>query len=261
MVRIRFVFYTAPMQITYLSLNIWGGRLLHTLIPFLKEQQPDILAVQEVYNGSEPTLPDSLRSYSLIAQALEFPFHTFVPAFGHVLLEGTVDRGNAIFSKFPLMAQKTLFFTVPYNSSLVEAYPYDTTPYLMQHNLVALPHGKIMHVYNTHGLWGTDPHDNERRLKMSDMIVQEVSQKSPLILSGDFNVKESSQTIQRIARNLQNVCVGKAHTTINHRRKPPEFAPYVIDCMFVSSDIQILTSAILDVDVSDHLPLLCTLDI
>ncbi len=156
------------------------------------------------------------------------------------------------------------FYDEPFRKRDSNDTQYQLTPRNLQH-LVADVAGKQLHLLNTQGIWGTDGNDNERRLKMGDLIVREVGSDAPLLLAGDFNVNEKTHTIAKIEEKLVNVFKDALVTSFNLKHKDlvkdPGFATSVVDMMFLSPDVKILSKSVPQADVSDHLPLICEIEI
>lgn len=252
------------MSLKFVCLNLWyGGKLLDNMLAFLRREKPDILAAQEAYNSRDPAVPLNYRSIEVLADALDFPHVSFAPAFRDDRPEGAFECGNAVFSRFPIREARTIFFDVPYRiRKESEDHPdFSYTPRNLQR--VALDvGGKATNVFNTQGIWGVEGDDTDRRLAMSDVIVREVAGKSHVILAGDFNVREETQTIRNIEAHLTNVFKGELKTSFNLRHKAhPGFASAVVDMVFVSPDIRVLGHSVPDDDVSDHLPLVCKFEV
>lgn len=250
------------MRLKFLCLNLWyGGKLWDPMLNFLQAEKPDILAAQEAYGGTDPALAPNYRSVELIGRELGYPHTFFSPAFCDVRDVGNVDNGNAIFSRFPIRETRTVFFDVPYNPRRIEApETFEVTPRNLQHAVIDLG-GKSLQVFNTQGIWGKDGEDNERRLRMGEAIAREIRGKERVILAGDFNVKEGTKTIQNIERHLRSVFKGELVTSFNLRHKrDPGFATAVVDMVFASKDLRVLSHAAPDVNVSDHVPLVCVFE-
>ncbi len=232
------------------------------MIAFLKKEEPDILAAQEVYGGTDPTLEARYRSVDVLARELGLPHRFFSPAFLDHRDIGAVEQGNCIFSRFPLRDTRTIFFDVSYDPFYVEkGADFTRTPRNLQCAAFDI-RGTTVHVFNAQGIWGVDGEDNERRLRMSDVIVREVAGKPHVILAGDFNVREQTQTVRNVEKLLANVFRGELVTTFNMRRKKgPGFASAVVDMVFASRDLRVVSRAVPDVDVSDHLPLVCEFEV
>lgn len=255
------------MKIKFISLNIFeGGLLFDNIHSFLDREQPDIIAFQEVNNGTDPNLQPNLRSIQELEKMLPGYNHFFAPEILLRYPEGKIDIGNAIFSKYPISKEKTVFLNVPYGE-------YDTVPIggdfskhpkNMQCCEISV-NGQTLYVCNLHGIWGLDGVDNEDRLRMSDLIVKEVDGKKNVILAGDFNLKPNTKTIQNIEEHLTNVFKGELETTFNLERKDlerfPGYATAVVDMIFTSQDLTVTKHTCPKVDVSDHLPLIIEVEV
>lgn len=255
------------MKIKFISLNIFeGGLLFDNIHNFLDKEQPDIITFQEVNNGADPNLQPNLRSIQELKKMLPEYDYFFAPEILLRYPEGKIDIGNAIFSKYPITKEKTVFLNVSYGE-------YDTVPIggdFSKHpkNMQCCEirvNGQTLYVGNLHGIWGLDGVDNEDRLRMSDLIVKEVKDKKNVILAGDFNLKPNTKTIQKIEEHLTNVFEGELETTFNLERKDlerfPGYATAVVDMIFTSQDLTVTKHTCPKVDVSDHLPLIIEVEV
>lgn len=252
------------MQIKFLDLNVWnGGRLFDEMLQFLKKEDPDILFLQEAYDGKNEALERCFRTIEILKKELQYSYYHFDPSILDIRTNGEkIPEGNAIFSKYPLFPRAPIFFDVPFGE-----YSEETTtnwaewPALMQ-DVTATLDGKEIHLYNIHGPWGLGGGDNARRLTMSRIVVESVKDKPYVILSGDTNVRPETTTIQNIEKQLRNVFKGELKTSFNMQQKTnPGYAEAVVDHLLVSSDIKVLNHACPQVNISDHLPLVAVLKI
>lgn len=248
------------MKIKYLSLNVWfGGKLWDTMVDFLKREDVDIVALQEVYGGEDPTLEKRLRTIHALKQEVPYPYTAFAPAMTDSKLN--LPWGNAILSKFPITKQKAIFFDVPFDEREIKIENAEYAPRNMLHAVIDLG-STTLNVFSLHGIWGKDGEDNPRRLAMSKTILKNIRGKERVILSGDFNVREGTRTIGMLEEELVNVFKHELQTTCNMRqRKNPKLAQAVIDFLFASRDLSAVAHACPDVDVSDHLPLTATFEL
>ncbi len=297
------------IKLKVISLNLWtGGLLFDEILQFLKGENPDILLLQEVYNSDDLSLKRNFRSFSILRDELNFSYSHFAPAFLESIKSSQavndlsavapvtnipnqkIEQGNAIFSKFPLEAQETKFYDIPFGDRIDEFAYYSVTPRNLQHVILdlnpadkkadgqALLDGKStsiegnqkLHVLNTQGIWGTHGNDTDRRLKMGDFIANEVStstqsEKYPVLLAGDFNLNPYTKTVEKIENILESVFKSSLKTSFNLKRKnlekDPGYATSAVDMMLVSSDIKVLKKSCPNVDVSDHLPLVVELEV
>ncbi len=251
------------MKIKFLCLNLFrGGVFFDKVINFLKLENPDILALQEVYDGNDEKLPSQFKSIKILQANLPgFNFH-FAPEQLVKTPYGEINQGNAIFSRFPIIKTKTVFFDIPYKTVDFDKDRNDFYKDPKNLQLVHLNSKLNLCVANLHGIWGLDGLDNPQRLKMSQAIIREIFDLKKIILAGDFNLKPNTQTINNIERHLVNIFKGQLTSSFNMKRKSnPGYATAVVDMIFVSRNIKIIEKRCPQVDISDHLPLLCTLEI
>lgn len=255
------------MTLKILSLNIFeGGLFFPNILKLLEREQPDIFCLQEVYNGTTVTLPNYYQSINVLQTAFPTYHYHFSPELLCITVEGKIDVGNATFSRFPIKEKKTHFFGVPYGEypQVSAVHDYSKYPQNMQTTVLDVD-GKHFSVFNVHGIWGHEGGDNSDRLKMSKIITHEIRGKKPAVLMGDFNVQPETKTIKNIEKHMNNVFQGDLHTSFNTAHKDlekyPGYATAVVDMFFVSKDVTVLKKSVPKDDVSDHLPLLCEVEI
>lgn len=251
------------MRFKFVTLNLWrGGVLFNQIIKFIKKENPDILALQEVYDGKDKKLDKQYQTIEIFKKQLSYKYFFFSPAFLDHRKIGTLEQGNAIFSRYPIISTNAIFYDVPYGDFNEESsLDFSTVPRNFQHAVISLENTNF-NVFNTQGIWGFDGKDNKKRLKMSQIIVREIINKKQVILAGDFNVLPNTKTVKNIEKHLNNVFANELKTTFNTKRKDKgDYATSAVDMIFVSRDIKILTHYCPPVDISDHLPLICLLEV
>lgn len=262
------------MQFKLLNLNLYeGGTYLDNILKFFDQEKPDILCLQEIYNGTDPKLPCRLRTLENLKQHLPQHHYHYAPELAMDEDHGPIDVGNAIFSRFPIIKTKTTFLAHQYGTFKIPPPNYDWSihPHNM-HQAVININGTTINVFNLHGIWGRDGADNPTRLRMSQIIVDQIKDQQNVILTGDFNLRPNTQTINNIEQHLTNIFKDKLTTTFNiplkrkHQANYSEdiiqgYAQSVVDMIFTSSNLKLINKSCPHVDVSDHLPLICTFEI
>lgn len=253
------------MKIRLLTLNVWGGELLEEVVNFIRKENPDIVLLQEVYSGTG-NLDPKYKSLSLFQEKLNLPHYAFEPLFKDVKSNRKILSGNAIFSRFPIENQKTIFFDIPFGEfSLEYSGAERARNQFIPMGILAADikiNSLCVAAYSVHGIWGFDGEDNPRRLMMSKIIVDEIKNKENVILAGDFNVNPHTRTIGNIEEHLQNVFKNELISTFNMKHKKLlGYAAAVVDMIFVSKNMRIANHYMPIVDVSDHMPLVCELEL
>lgn len=251
------------MKLKFICLNLWlGGKLFDGILNFLNQEKPDILAVQEAYDSKDKKIESRFRSIEILKPL--FTDYYFSPTCLAILGKNKVEAGNAVFSNFPIINKKCTFFDIQYKE--VNNYEsangdYSMTPRNIQHALIKTQDTEL-NIFNTQGIWGKDGEDTERRIKMSETIIKEIKNKQNILLAGDFNVAPHTTTIQNIEKHLENTFKNKIQTTFNTRQKTnPIFEKIIADYIFTSPNLKITDSDCPQVNISDHLPLICNVEI
>jgi endonuclease/exonuclease/phosphatase family metal-dependent hydrolase len=239
---------------------------MDNILAFLKQEDPDIISLQEVYNSHDESMPRNFRTLDVLNKELTLPYSGFSPAFKNTKKEKEAVQGNAVLSRFPISKTTEMFYDEPYKEYFdheqnPKEFPF--VPRNLQHCEIQLER-LTLNVFNTQGIWGTDGHDNERRLQMGNIIYEEVTKTKNVILAGDFNLFPDTKAMEPIQQELHNVFKNELTTSFNMKRKTDpntNYATSVVDMMFVSQNIKVLEHSCPEVDISDHLPLIATLEI
>lgn len=251
------------MSLKFLCINLWqGGNLMDEILLFLKREDADIVLMQEVYDGHEPSWERKFRSMDVLREALGYPYEHFAPTFLERTDFGKVEQGNAIFSKYPILESQIYFYDQPYGEREDKPEYFETTPRNLQR--VAIEgDDRTLQVFNTQGVWGKDGDDNERRLMMAQTIVDAIKLFDSVVLAGDLNVQEKTKSIAMIEEHLVNVFKqDNRSTSFNMKHKTnPGFVTAVVDMMFVSPSLKILEHRQCEENVSDHLALTVSIEV
>jgi len=239
---------------------------LDSLLDYLEQEQPDILVAQEVFNCDDTSAPQRFRSIEAIQKRLNFPSWKFAEAFidneeGH-----RFPSGNAVFSRFPVIKHTVISFDVPFTERKEHnAEAFANTPRNLQHIVVHTDEADF-NIFNVQGVWDLDGDNaSPRRIAMCITIADTVRDKSHVLLAGDMNLKPTNTALKPINELLESVFKDELTTSFNVRRKDlkkfPGYATAVVDLMYASSDLQIMDHRCPEVDISDHLPLVATIEL
>ncbi len=253
------------MKIKYITLNIFeGGIFFDNIASFLKQEQPDIIGFQEVYNGEKLEPARNYRSMQLLIQIFPGCYHSFAPLFCEQLDSTRIELGNAILSRFPIIEEKNTFFDAPYDPEYKKELrngDFSHDPQSVQWAKINVE-GMYVNIFNVHGIWGLDGTDTSRRIQMSQTILNQIGDKTKVILGGDFNVQPNTQTIAMIEKRYKNIFKDELTSTFNMRHKQNSgYATAVVDMIFISNDIALIEKTCSEADVSDHKPLIAILEV
>ena len=198
------------MELKVISLNLWnGGRIFEPVTKFLKKERADLMFLQEAYNGNSLKIDQRFQTVKILSKLFPDYDYYFSPAFLDLRVkEGPINHGELILSKFPLSHKSEHYFDVPYGS-----YDHDSTidfknfPTLIQSAMIK-PNKEFIKVLNIHGPVNNDGTlDTPRRLKMRNVILEEIKDQTQIIMSGDFNVRPQTKTIADIEQKLTSVFI------------------------------------------------------
>lgn len=252
------------MKLKVIQLNIWRGTLLSNALEFLRVENADIILLQEVYSNSNnlPGMPITHRLYQYLQEKLPDYKSVYGPAFTDTTKLGNIESGNAIFSKFPITNITNAFFDVPYKTFDEQ----DQTDF--SYNPQTILGAKLdvsgigLYAFSVHGIWGHDGLDSDRRLQMGETIVQQIKDKQNVILGGDFNLLPHTKTVENIEKHVKSVFGNTLEKTFNMKYKTDGgYATAAVDMMFCSENIKVLSKECLDINVSDHLPLVVEFEV
>ena len=66
------------MKIKFINLNLWGvGGIFDQALDFLAEKKPDIICLQEVFDGWDKNLQSGFRALSLLKEKLDLNYHFY----------------------------------------------------------------------------------------------------------------------------------------------------------------------------------------
>ena len=257
------------MNIKFLTLNIeHGGKFFEKIVDFVRNESPDAIAFQEVFDSKEEESEKRFRTYEEFKIAFSdlLPFSDFQSScfFINEDFEKGAEYGNAIFSKHEIVECGKTILNAPYgvvDERGISDYSWEPCP--LQYARLSVE-GRDLNIYNLHGVWGFDGVDNERRIRMAEGIADQMRDRKNLILAGDTNFTKSAfKTIEIIeSSGVKSVFGDSLKSTFNMRHKTdPGYATSAVDMIFVSTELKVIDKKLLEVDVSDHFPLMATIEL
>lgn len=250
------------MNLKFISLNLWfGGILFDDIVQFLKQENADIVVLQEVFHSDDKKLPVHYRSIESLQKFLDYPYYDFAPAVYDKFPWGSVLNGNAVLSKYPIIDRNVTFFDReldmqnPRSPFDPEFYP--VTPRNLQQATLQTQAGNL-NIFNFQGVWDMDGDKvSPQRQKMSDTIMKAIEGKQNVIVAGDTNAKHTNPVMRKIETRLTNVFGDTLTSSFNMKRKEnPGYASAVVDMVYADKNFEVIEYRCPDVDISDHLPLI-----
>lgn len=243
-----------------IQLNIWQGRLIKDVVTFIKDEQPDILCMQEVLDckATVPMPNEMFESLRAIKEAGAFPYVFFAPIFSAEIAGTIYSFGNAILSRYPLQDQRTIFTNGEY-IALMTPKNYQNNARNMQIARVITDSGKQFTLVNHHAHWELNDIGSVMSIEKMTVVADHLRDlPKPLIVAGDFNVTGASPAMAPIHELLEDLTTSHAITTTLSRLSPiSRTKPVPCDHVCVSKDVNVKKYTASDALVSDHLALVC----
>lgn len=263
-----------------MCLNGWGGKLYEKLLPYLTEENPDILCLQEVvhtpktqkewltYKDGNHIITQRANFFKDVQTALPNHVGIFCPASQGVLWDKETkipsQWGLATFVRqtYPIIEQIQGFVHKCYSP-----YDYGEHPRSRSAHGVKVFDYKdnrpvvVTHMHGLRDLNGkTDtPERAVQAQKLLSLINGLCVKDDALVVCGDFNVEPNSETLKILSEagltELVTTLTSKG-TRNSHYKKKSRYADY----MLVNEHINVLDfNVIFEPEVSDHCPIVLTI--
>jgi len=250
------------MNLKVITLNTWFNKFLDKQVDFIKKEDPDVLLLQEVTSGldskndSGPT-----NGYQQLIQSLPGYFYAYTPMWHLSLANNTYDLGLAIFSKAPLLETHSIYYykEMQFISKFTGGQDFPGV-YLSGKISVA---GQIIEIISTHFIWSLFPEINHFQKEAIPIFKKHLAGKQNFILGGDFNVTDDSEIYQELVSIVKDDRPKGTKRTLHPQlHKVGTAKELAVDYLFhKGSAIQLLSSQVPVVPLSDHLPIVATYNI
>ncbi|UOB18626.1 endonuclease/exonuclease/phosphatase family protein [Abyssalbus ytuae] len=263
-----------------MCLNGWGGKLYDKLLPYLTEENPDILCLQEVvhtpvtekdwltYKDGNHILPQRANFFRDVQTVLPNHIGIFCPASQGILWDKETkipsQWGLATFVRksYPIIEQIQGFVHKSYSPYEYGEHPRSRNAHAVK--VFDYKENRTVVVAHMHGLRDLNGKMDtpERAVQAQKLmsLTNELSEKNDaLVICGDFNVEPDSETLKILSKAglTELVTTRTTKGTRNSQyKKKSKFADY----MLVNEHINVFDfKVIFNPEVSDHCPLLLTI--
>jgi endonuclease/exonuclease/phosphatase family metal-dependent hydrolase len=246
------------VKINFLQWNIWFKEPIPHITKFLSETGADIICVQELAINNP--VQDIVNTPEYIADKIGFNFYA-----PEIFLRETdgrkISQANGIYSRYPITHSRRVWINEPSGSG-----GFDDEYRAYVEATLDLD-GKAVTVGTTHMSYTHRFEETQRKHKEADALVSAFPlDRSKFIFAGDLNSTPSSYTVSKVSEYLKNG--GPSFNENTWATKPFSYGGFEeselnwrLDYVFVSSDVKVVNSKILETDYSDHLPILTMVEI
>jgi exonuclease III len=229
------------MKIVFL--NIWNCEVQQNIEEFLKEQSEDtdVFCFQEAYEKTKWLCKDILSEYKLISD--------------YKYIGNTEDFPQAIYIRkgIEILSYKTFLK----NASSMGLALHTQLKYK----------DKTINICNVHGVaLPGDKLDNESRIGQSQGIIDEYKDlKGMKIIGGDFNLDAKTKSIGLFEKNGYVDLIKKYKIPTTRNRfvwdRYPINKQYFSDYVFVNPSVPVTEFIVPNIEISDHLPMILSIDL
>ncbi|MCV3270997.1 endonuclease/exonuclease/phosphatase family protein [Roseobacter sinensis] len=263
-----------------MCLNGWGGKLHEELLPYLSNEAPEILCLQEVihspttekdwltYRDGDHVLPQRANLFRDVSQALQDHQAVFCPAAQGVLWDGDQSIpsqwGLATFvhRALPIIGQVQGFVHKDYSPVGYGDHPRSRSAHGVRvYDYAADRSVSVAHMHGLRDLNGKmdTPERAEQARKLLELSRQVSAPGDLNVICGDFNVEPDGETLAILAEaGFSELVTGRGFdsTRNSQYKKPGKFADY----MLIDQEEAVRSfEVIYDPEISDHCPLVLRL--
>jgi len=242
-----------------MQINIWMGRMAKGLMRYVEKEQPDVICMQEVFNGDYAVaFPD--RMFDILHRVKEasgLQYDYFSARYSVDVAGGVVPYGNAILSRFPLESSQTIQTEHEFQEHVTAE---DEVRNVNNLQVVTISdNGVLWTIANHHGHYETDPNGNEQSVTMMQRVADSIrNMQGPLVLCGDLNVWHESPAMRVFDGWLDDVVAHSGVKTTLARLNVDR--DVVCDHILVNEKVTVNNFKVDTVIVSDHYPLIAELE-
>lgn len=235
--KIKIMTYNIQHGLDYMELINNKKRIVNftKIINLINEYNPDIICLNEVY-GSGVGL-EYFDQVEYLARKLNYPYYYFSKA---INLSNRGDYGNAIISKIPYEEA----IKIEINDPIIK-----DEDVFYEHRVITKFYFNGFTLLHSHFGLASSEQKNAYQAVINSM------DKHKCLLVGDLNMVDESEIIQKLHLDFID-------STLEYNKKIVNTFPSIkpikkIDYIFLTPDLVINYSKVIDCISSDHLPIIC----
>lgn len=244
-------------SISLVSLNVERSKHLDLVCPFLKQQQADVVCVQELMQ----------KDCARIAEACNVKDYFFMPMARLVTEMPGEAYGIGIFSRALVVAHGEDHY-VRIEGQLPESDPADIDTYNNANRMVVWvdveKDGIVFRIATTHFTWSPHGESTEKQRTDIQNLCATFGSLGELVLTGDFNAPRGGEIFGILADHLKDNIPAKHVTSLDaslHRAgktRPQELADKMVDGVFSTPGYTVSNVELIP-GISDHCAITATI--
>ena len=248
------------------------------LTEFLKQQNPDLICLQEVVREIEESVSSEYITKKPIDKATGELKHSFygpnsvmhnfdMEGFHgqenfHFDLGGLAEMGNYTKSRYELVKGQNIFLENHFTYTVDHSnWPEEDYRAILVTDLII--DKKPLRILNYHGIWTRGKLGNKKTLEACKKInTLALEAKGEVVICGDFNLFPDTPSMKLFETSFVSlVDQFKIKTTRLKTNELSGLDRNVVDFIFVSRGVKVNNFEVIQSDVSDHLPLVLNFEI
>lgn len=240
------------------------------VVDFLREQNADIVCLQEVGKAQESSTHEEYDSFKAIYNSNLYPYwfigesHEFKAFNGKRILDfgGYIRQWNMILSKYPILQATNIFYYRSFErrEDFSNRRKTDSGRCLVTATIDI--NNYHLQIGTVHGIRTEDKKWDHRTLKQCKDIISIINKDIPTILAWDFNLLPTTPDIQYINQFYNNM-INKYNISSTRPKFNDEFdnGNQIVDYIFTNNYIKDTKVYIDNNNISDHMPLIIEFNI
>lgn len=231
----------------FASINIEQDKHLDTVLPFLKEQNPDVVCLQEVFERDIPRFEKELGMYGIFSLMFHWPR----------VSGGTTEiilMGAAILSRLPVIRTLAQYYQGdPLNVPVFIDKTANTYAKVLLSVVIDVS-GTLYTIGTTHFTWSPDGEADENQRRDIQSFLKKTEEFSDgVVFAGDFNAPRGREIFDEITKRFTDNIPPSYATSLDPslHYAPSAVKNLMVDGIFSTPEYSV-TEVSLRFGVSDH---------
>lgn len=229
------------------------------MVNFLQHEKPDVVLLQEAINKGRGEFEGvTMGAYQKLKQALGME-GVFAPMINVQNDRGGYEFGPAALTRLPIKNKWTQFYV---NKQVTieqlikirqERYPGVTVAIKIDVD------GLAINFFSVHFVWSLYPQVIDDQRVGAGNLMRIIAEHQPAIIGGDFNVTDESEIYQIFKQKWHDDRPQDIKYTLHPQLHNTQGGKLAVDYLWhQGSEINLLKSQVIEVPLSDHLPVIAT---
>ena len=237
-----------------ISLNIELDRHLDRIIPFLREERPDVICLQEVLERDFPKLKNALSMEGEFVASCIPDIKRVTSSFED---EGVLEideelvkrgpEGVAFFTNLPTLSSRVDYYFG--NSRVIPRWSIGQNRMLVSRTMAK--YGKTYTIGTTHFTWTPDGTASDEQRKDMNTLLNILARFPDIVFCGDFNAPRGGEIWGKLAKNYHDNLPEEYHSSLDPRLHRAGHLDRMVDGLFSTTEYRVSDVRLVN-GISDH---------